>query len=403
MTLYPLLATLLAAIAMPLCIRMARRYRLYDRPDELRKVHGRSTPLTGGYGIILAFAIAATVQWLVEGPGFFSGHYPSIVPMYLYVAEATVIIVVLGVVDDLRDLTYAQKFFFQFIAAFLIILGAVRSHIFPQVFGLEDAGVFVNSAGMVVSLLWLVGTTNAINMIDGMDGLAGGTSLISAVAMAVVAFLWGNAVLGSLLLILAGAIAGFLFFNMPPARVFMGDGGSMFIGFVLAVCGWLLVDSGPDSFISTLVPIIILWLPVSDTLLAFFRRIVRGKNPFSADLHHIHHMLRGRHGLSLRANVLVLCCLALLYGGAGVAVAVFPARIGWPLIGGLVLAQVFFLHHVGYSELIMRRRVDLRPVPVPAPLNGSNGSGHGKNGTNGNGTNGHGAPAVPRRKELPAA
>jgi len=410
MLLYPILALLFALTTMPLCIRLARRYGLLDRPDEQRKMHSRSVPFTGGYGIILAFAAAVGVLLLLEGVGFFAQQYPNFVPMYLYIAEATLIIVVLGVIDDLRELTYSQKFFFQFIAAFLMILGAIRSGIFPSIFGIEDSSVILNSVGMVISLLWLVGTTNAINMIDGMDGLAGTTSLISAVALSIVAFLWGNPVIGFVLLTLSGAILGFLMFNTHPARVFMGDGGSMFIGFMLAFSGWLLVDSGPDNIIAAMVPILILGLPVADTLLAFFRRIMRGSNPFSADLLHIHHMVKARFNLSLGRAVAVLSSITLLYAMAGIAVAVLPALWGWLLIALLFAGKLVFLHVLGYTDLVRRKSVlfegsrERQPqiariqAQIPQKIfsgeellrgNGSNGNGTHTSGVNGKGNGVH--------------
>ena len=399
MLLYPFLALFLAVTAMPLCIRLARRYGLLDAPDALRKMHADAVPFTGGYAIIVAFTLTFVVIWMLEGENFFKQQYTSFAPMYMYIAEATLIIVVLGVIDDLRELTYSQKFFFQFIASFLMILGAIKSNIFPSVFSPETSDVLVNSAGMVVSLLWLVGTTNAINMIDGMDGLAGATSLISAVALAAVAFLWGNPVLGIVLLTLAGAITGFLVFNLPPARVFMGDGGSMFIGFILAFSGWMLVDSGPKDFIAILVPIIILGLPVSDTLLAFFRRIVRGSNPFIPDLNHIHHMLARRTGLPLRQSVALLSLISLAYGAAGVGVALLPVDYGWALIGAVFAGKLYLLHRLGYSELLSRKdegrvlamkRSGSAVFTSTSTSTSTNGNGNGKNGTNGYHANGNG-------------
>jgi UDP-GlcNAc:undecaprenyl-phosphate GlcNAc-1-phosphate transferase len=399
-----------AVTAMPLCIRLARRYGLLDRPDEQRKMHAVSVPFTGGYGIIIAFAAAVGVMLLLEGVGFFAQQYPNFVPMYFYIGEATLIIVILGVIDDLRELTYSQKFFFQFIAAFLIILGAIKSGIFPSIFGIEDSSVLLNSVGMVVSLLWLVGTTNAINMIDGLDGLAGTTSLISAIALAVVAFVWGNPVIGFVLLTLSGAILGFLVFNTHPARVFMGDGGSMFIGFMLAFSGWLLVDSGPDDIIAAMVPILILGLPVADTLLAFFRRIMRGTNPFSADLLHIHHMVKARFDLSLSRAVGVLSLITLIYAAAGIAVAMLPPLWGWMLIAALVAGKLGFLHALGYTDLIRQRTVltagaaerqpQIAQITAQIPqktfiaetsvrVNGTNGNGIQAGGVNGNGNGVH--------------
>ena len=380
MLIYPFVALLIALLIMPLCIQLARRYRLFDFPDDLRKVHEGNVPVTGGYSIILAFTLTVATIWVVEGLGPFFAGKTGYGAMYPYIAEATVIIVVLGIIDDLRELSYSQKFFFQFFAASLMVLGAIKSHLFPEVFSLEASGVLLSSVAMVVSLLWMVGTTNAINMIDGMDGLAGGTSLVSSAALGVVAMLWGNPVLALMLFVLSGAILGFLVFNLPPARVFMGDGGSMFIGFILAVSGWMLVDSGPATITSLTVPVIILGLPVSDTLLAFFRRIVRGTNPFSADLYHIHHMLRAKRGVSTKVTVVTLVTVSLLYAAAGVLVAVSSTTAGMIIIVALVVGKVVFLHWLGYAALIAVPQGDLRPVNV-LPLNG--------NGNNGNGTNGH--------------
>lgn len=396
MLLYPILASILAVTAMPLCIRLARRYELFDAPDAKRKLHEGHMPFTGGYAIVVAFALTFAVMWLHEGAQFFLSQYAGFAPMYLYLAEATLIIVVLGVVDDLRELTYSQKFFFQFIAAFLIIFGASKSGLFPSVFGIESSSVLLSSVGVVVSLLWLVGTTNAINMIDGLDGLAGATSLISAVALAIVSFLWGNPVLGIVLLTLAGAITGFLVFNLPPARVFMGDGGSMFIGFVLAFSGWMLIDSGPRDFTAVLVPIIILGLPVSDTLLAFFRRIVLGFNPFIPDLDHIHHMLARKTGLPVQRALLLLSAIALLYAAAGIAVAVLSPAWAWSIIAATLAGKILLLHMIGYTRMLWRRSdVRTSSVAFPVMVNGTNGT-NGINGINGtNGTNGTRTASIP--------
>jgi UDP-N-acetylmuramyl pentapeptide phosphotransferase/UDP-N-acetylglucosamine-1-phosphate transferase len=242
---YPFLALFLAVITTPLCIKLAKRFGLYDLPDSQRKTHEWKIPYTGGLSIVFSVSATVVVMWLVEGVGFFTKSFASFIPLYLYTAEATIIIVVLGLYDDLKELTYFQKFFFQFIAAFLMILGAIKSDLFPQVFSIVNTGVLMNSFGMVISVLWIVGTTNAINMIDGMDGLAAGTSIISAISLAVVAFIWGHAIIGIILLTLAGSLTGFLVYNAYPAKIFMGDGGSMFVGFILAACGWVLVGSSP--------------------------------------------------------------------------------------------------------------------------------------------------------------
>jgi UDP-GlcNAc:undecaprenyl-phosphate/decaprenyl-phosphate GlcNAc-1-phosphate transferase len=219
-------------------------------------------------------------------------------------------------------------------------------------------------------------------MIDGMDGLAGGSTLLSAVSLGIIALLWGNPLIASIMFILAGTLFGFMVFNYNPAKIFMGDTGSMFLGFTLSVFGWMLVDSGPLSSTAIIVPILVLGLPIADTLLAFFRRIIRGKNPFSADVFHIHHMLKLRFNLNVRQTVWMLYLITTVYCAAGVAVAMLPETTGWLVFAGIFIAKIIFLHFLGYTKLIL-------PIQKPAlakqeplvSLVHANGNGH----SNGNG------------------
>ncbi|MBL0174100.1 MAG: undecaprenyl/decaprenyl-phosphate alpha-N-acetylglucosaminyl 1-phosphate transferase [Ignavibacteria bacterium] len=351
---YPFLAFAIAILVMPLCIRAGHRFGMFDLPDEERKIHKVKIPYTGGLAFIIAIGISATCMFVFSRWEFQSTGHASLVPMFLYIVEASLIIFVLGFIDDIRDLTFQRKFLFQFIAAFFIILGAIRSDVFPQVFDADSSGVLINSIGTLISVFWIVGTTNAINMIDGMDGLAAGTSIVSAVAMGSLCLLWGNGILAVVFFIIAAALLGFLLFNFNPARVFMGDTGSMFLGFILGVCGWLLVDSAPRRSTMYFVPIIVLGLPISDTLLAFFRRLIKRQNPFSADRFHIHHMLKSRYHMTVRRTVGTLYLLSMIYAGAGIVVALAPEVTGWIFIGGLVIAQAGLFHLLGYTELLFQ-------------------------------------------------
>lgn len=349
---YPFLAFFLVLVTMPAAIRLAHRFQWFDIPDAARKIHVRKVPFTGGFSIFFSFAVSVTVMWLVDGLGMPSSQRSHFVPMYLYIIEASVITFILGIIDDFRELSFTKKFLFQFYAALFIILGAVKSNFFPHVFSAAESSVLVNSAGTLLTILWIVGTTNAINMIDGMDGLAGGTSLLSSVTMGILALLWGNTLLALVLFILAGTLTGFLAFNRHPAKVFMGDTGSMFLGFILGVCGWMLVDSGPLRFTTVAIPVLLLGLPVLDTLLAFFRRLVKRKNPFAADTFHVHHMLKLRFRLSDTATVLILCVVSAVFCAAGIAIAFMPEEFGILILAVLFVGVMWGLHLLGYTNLL---------------------------------------------------
>jgi UDP-GlcNAc:undecaprenyl-phosphate GlcNAc-1-phosphate transferase len=380
--LYPLLAFAVTIVVTPLSIALGHRFRLFDLPDEDRKLHPGKIPYTGGLGFIAAIGVSAFAMFYFSRAELSGGGHTQLVPMFLYSVEACLIIFFLGVWDDFKDLPFQRKFLFQFIAAFFIILGAIKSGVYPQVFDMDMSGVLINSVGTLVSVFWIVGTTNAINMIDGMDGLAGGTTLISALAMAGLSLMWGNTVLALVFFCIAAALFGFLLFNFNPAKVFMGDTGSMFLGFLIGVFGWLMVDSAPQRFTMFFVPIIVLGVPISDTLLAFFRRIVKRQNPFSADRFHIHHMLKARFHLSVRGTVLTLYALAGFYAGAGITVALLPEAYAWICIGALLVAQGFFFHLLGYTELVFQEAAE--SVLLAAPPHKGNGV-HPPY-TNGNGT-----------------
>jgi UDP-GlcNAc:undecaprenyl-phosphate/decaprenyl-phosphate GlcNAc-1-phosphate transferase len=378
---FPLLAFLLVVLTMPVFIRVAKRYRLYDKPDDDRKLHTGDIPFIGGICFSLAFVIITVVMVWFDGIPLDRPQYHKLATMSVYIGEAACIILFLGVLDDLRDLPFTRKFIFQFFATFFLILGAAKAGVLPKVFDVQSSSILWNSVGTTISVLWFVGMTNAINMIDGMDGLAGGTVLLACGAMAALALLWGNVMLALVLLILIGSIAGFLYYNLPPARIFMGDTGSMFLGFAVGVASWLLMDNAPVRLISVFVPIVILGLPITDTLLAFVRRIIRGQNPFSADRFHIHHMMKARFNLSTPATVYSLLGINVVLAGGGIFVAMLPEIYGWLIIGLLLCIMISLLYLLGYARLVFPvGPLDASAAEVPTKIVGPS------NRRNGNGT-----------------
>ena len=366
---------------MPVFIKVARRYHLFDEPDAARKLHSGNIPFIGGICFSLVFVLVNILMVIFDGIHVVHAQYEKIATMSVYIAEAGTIIFFLGIADDILDLPFTRKFIFQFFATFFLILGAIKSGLFPKVFDVQSSSILLNSFGTTISVLWFVGLTNAINMIDGMDGLAGGTALIASVAMTILAVMWGNLILALALLILIGVLAGFLVFNLPPARIFMGDTGSMFLGFLLGVASWMIVDAAPIRLTSVLIPIVILGLPITDTLLAFTRRIIRGQNPFSADRFHIHHMLKSRFHLSVPATVALLSGINVVFGACGILVAILPELFGWMIAGVLFLAVMSFLSMLGYPRLVFPAKEE--PEPVVTFRMKTNGQ---YAGVNGNGT-----------------
>ncbi len=263
---------------MPIVSRTARRLGLVDEPGE-RKIHKNPVPRFGGVAIWLAFMAAFGVLTLMFW------DYPHGNGIAGILTGGTMIFL-LGVLDDRFNISPYIKLVWQILAA----LAAFYLGVEITVLDLPESKLLVlNSLSLPVTLLWLVGISNAMNFIDGVDGLAGGVAVISAITLAVVAVFTNQPVAAVMAALLAGASLGFLVYNFYPARIFMGDSGSLFCGFVLAsiaVTGVLKTQVAV-----MLVPMVILTVPIFDVVFSTLRRVFKGKNPFIADAEHIHHRL----------------------------------------------------------------------------------------------------------------
>jgi len=297
----PAAAFFLALALTPLMRRLAFRYGVLDHPDQ-RKTHGQAMPLLGGVAVYLAF-------WLVAGPALFylqgNGRFWG---LFL----GSTLILALGLYDDIRGLSYRAKFAGQFAAALILLAFNIKIEFITFPFqSMVFLGIFV----VPLTLIWVVGVTNAVNLIDGVDGLAAGVSAIAAIVM--VAYTWGEFPLLSILcLILAGAALGFLPLNFPPARIFLGDTGSLFLGFMLA--GFSIMGATKQITLTTLfIPMLILGLPITDTFYVMWRRLKSGRPIFQADRGHIHHKLLGL-GLTPRQTTIALYLISLYFGGAAI-------------------------------------------------------------------------------------
>jgi len=331
-----------ATLATPLVLRVALRRRLYDLPNE-RKVHARPIPRLGGVAIVIAFFAPVTGLLLVNaGASNALVQTPShLVGLYI----GGFLIAGLGLFDDLKGANALQKLIVQVgVGALMFALDYRIDAVSNPFGGVIDLGML----SLPVTLVWFVGVINAVNLIDGLDGLAGGIGLISVTTLFALSMMDDNVLASLLCSCLAGALVGFLFFNFNPARIFMGDTGSLFLGFVLAAFSISTSTKGSTAVALT-VPILALGLPILDTMMAIGRRVRAKRNIFSADQEHIHHRLL-RAGFSHRSAVLTLYTVAAVLAAA----ALVAKAASQPIAGLIVLAAGIVLFVL--LRVLMQRR-----------------------------------------------
>lgn len=289
-------AFVVTLLAIPPIISMIRRYGLYDMPNA-RKVHSNPVPTMGGIAIVAGMMMALFL-WF---------PFTSDIGQVAFFFSITVLFG-LGIMDDLRDLSAKYKFIIQIGLAFLIALSGIRIQSFDGMFGIHELPVF---SQYTFTILAIVGITNAFNLVDGIDGLAGGIGFMSLMTLGLFLTISGDVNTALVAFALAGGILAFLYFNFNPARIFMGDTGSLVLGFVIAVlCIRLLQVNAfaidPALQHSPVFVLGIVLIPVFDTIRVFAIRIWKGKSPFSADRTHIHHLLTNQ-GFSHVFAVRVIC------------------------------------------------------------------------------------------------
>jgi UDP-GlcNAc:undecaprenyl-phosphate/decaprenyl-phosphate GlcNAc-1-phosphate transferase len=274
-------AFIVTLLAIPPIISLIKRYKLYDMPNS-RKEHLLPIPTMGGIAIVGGM-ITSLLLWFP-----FSNELGQIAFFFSIAA-----LFGLGIMDDLKDLSAKYKFVVQIGLAALIAISGIRITSFDGLFGITELPL---SAQYSFTILAIVGITNAFNLIDGIDGLAGGLSFMSLITLGLFLTISGDANTALVAFALAGGVLAFLYFNFNPAKIFMGDTGSLILGFVIAVlCIRLLqVNVFAPNAVLTHAPMFVLgivMIPVFDTLRVFAIRIWRGQSPFVADKTHIHHLL----------------------------------------------------------------------------------------------------------------
>lgn len=330
----------------PLFRNLFRSAEVLDHPDLGRKMHVEPVPRVGGVPILIAVVLAFSVLGLSP----LAGHQTvrQAIPIAVRFGPAVLVVFATGLIDDLIGLKPWQKLAGQGAAAVLAAWAGLRIEGLGSV-KLEPV------LGTAVTIFWLIGCSNALNLIDGVDGLATGVGVFSTVTMLVAAFLQGHYTLVAAMAPLAGALLGFLRFNFNPASIFLGDCGSLTLGFVLG-CYGVLWSQKCSTVLAVTAPLMALAIPLLDTGLAIVRRVLHGKPIFTGDRAHIHHKLLER-GLSPRRVAL------LLYGVCGLAAAfsllqtMASNRFAGIIVVLFCLSAWLGVQHLGYVEFAVAGRL----------------------------------------------
>ena len=342
-----LTAALVALISTPVVRSLAFRVGAVDVPKDNRRMHNHPIPRMGGLAIFFGFILSVLI---------FIPLTPELRGMLL----GSVVIVILGILDDIFALPALPKFFVQIGAALIAVLAGNRIDFLsnPNIFS-QDLFWELGLLAVPITVFWIVGITNAVNLIDGLDGLACGVSTISSMTLLVIALVMEEPDVAILMGALSGACIGFLPYNLNPAKIFMGDTGSTFLGFILAVVS----IQGLFKFyaiISFAVPFLMLGLPIFDTCFAILRRVSRGQSPMQPDRGHIHHRLIDM-GFTQKQAVAVLYIISAILGLSAVVLTTI----------GVVRAMLFLLALCAAGAVAGKLYLDRTGGGEPSPSSGS--------------------------------
>ncbi|GIP19072.1 putative undecaprenyl-phosphate N-acetylglucosaminyl 1-phosphate transferase [Paenibacillus montaniterrae] len=338
------IALIVALIMTPLVKKFAFFVGAIDKPNH-RKVHTRIMPRMGGLAIYLALVVSFFCVIMLIPEGTLLGKDLNLLKAVLV---GGTIIIITGAFDDRFELSAKLKFVLQIIAACVVVFGFDISIEFVSLpFG-ENMQRINDWIGIPVTILWIVGVTNAINLIDGLDGLASGVSGIAIATILIMAIIMGFQPVILLSTLLLGGIIGFLRYNFHPAKIFMGDSGSLFLGFCLAMLS--LISFKQITLVSFVIPLLIIGVPLSDTFFAIIRRLVNKRPIFAPDKGHLHHRLQDL-GFSHRKTVLMIWGIAAIFGAMAIIQSAVMKFNGANWITFAVVCIVIFFMQIG-AEVI---------------------------------------------------
>ena len=334
---------LLCFILTPLCRMVAIRLRLLDQPDMNRKLHGAPVPRLGGFAIMTAYAASLFLVIRLTPPSehIHIQHHELIRVML----PAAGVIFLTGFIDDLVNIKPWQKLSGQLLGAIVAI--GLGMHSAPGVFNIGSDSL-PNWLSLPLTLIWLIACTNAVNLIDGLDGLASGVGLLATVTTLLAGLFTGNAGLVLATMPLAGALLAFLFYNFAPASIYLGDCGSLTIGFLLG--GFSLVWSHHSKGVFSLAaPLMVLALPLLDAGLAICRRYLRNTPIFGGDRGHIHHMVMAR-GFETKHAALILYAVCAVAASLALLQSLASRYLHFAIVAVFILLVISGLQYLGYVE-----------------------------------------------------
>lgn len=322
------------ALIIPIIKKIANHIGAMDIPNE-RKVHKEPMPRLGGLGIYSGFLLGYMI-------------FGEQTPVMNSILIGSFVLLIVGIIDDIKPLKASKKIIGQLIACLIVVLYGNLLLRDVSFFGLY---IKFGLLSYPITILFMLGCINCLNLIDGLDGLAGGISSIFFLTIGIIAYFQGRIGLSVVLtFIMLGSTLGFLIHNFHPARIFMGDSGSMFLGFIISVITLL----GFKTVISTsiIIPLCILIVPILDTLCAIIRRKLKGESIVTADKSHFHHQLL-RRNYSVSVTVIIIYIITLLFSAASIIWLLVDKEIGYIIYGVLMLALMIFVFR---TDIIYKRK-----------------------------------------------
>ncbi len=333
-----LTAFVISLVVTPLAIKLAPKIGAMDIPKDNRRMHSRPMPRFGGLAMFAGTEAALAV-------------FVHSDPKMIIIIIGGALIYAVGVYDDLKGLKARVKFLLQICCAIFLYAGGIQIERVKNPFNQETYIYFPMWFSAFITVLWIVGITNTINLIDGLDGLAAGVAFIASACISYAAVLSGQYTVGLSMLAVSGGALGFLPYNFHPAKIFMGDSGSLYLGFMIAAISIFGSTKGA-TLIATIIPVLVLGLPIFDTAFAIIRRWVNGCPIMEADKGHLHHRIMAT-GIGQRRTVLIMYCISAIMGMVAV---LFVERVLVEAVVlsvvAIVLVCVFVADHQSMSEIM---------------------------------------------------
>ena len=322
-----LLAFVFTLLITPLVIYLAKKFNFLDIPKDNRRMHNKPMPIGGGLGMYIVISILSL-------------YFLKLDRMLVMLLIGSTIIVVSGLIDDKKSLSPKMKLLFQVLAAVCLIIGGVKIEFFTNPFEAEQMLELINLLSIPITIFWVCGITNTINLIDGLDGLAAGISMICAISMFFITRRINHIAVTFICVLVAGACLGFLPYNFNPAKIFMGDTGALYLGFMLSFITIQGVMK-QAAILMMFVPLLALGVPVFDTAFAMVRRKLHGKSIVEADKGHLHHRLLAK-GLNQKQTVLILYSISIIFGILANFIADFKSQVGL-IVSILIIVAIILI------------------------------------------------------------